>query len=364
MAGLYFDEQTERVAWIDVTRCFAIICVVLNHTIENTYRLNVESLSTLSTVSQLFALGSFTFGRLGVPLFLMITGYLLLNRSWNQESCLKFWKNNWFRLFMCTEIWWVIYNVFITVYYKASFNIVYFIQDLLFLRAVGLSHVWYMPMILGLYILIPFAGIALQKFEIKHLFFPIIVFSAYSFGYPVLSLIGKAVGYPVALQFSLGFSGGVYGLYLVFGYLIKKGIFSKITNSLVAIAFVGAFCFTVFFQICGYKLGHTYNVWYDNGFLAVSSMALMVLLSKVLPSITLNEKNMCVARNLAKNSFGIYLIHMLILTVIKPFIDSAIKICPIQFACLTISVFILSWACVEFCCKIPAIGKVIFNVKS
>lgn len=361
---IYKDSgQAERIDWIDATRCFAIFCVVLNHAIENIYILNVENLSTLSTKSQLFAIGSFTFGRLGVPIFLMITGYLLLDRNWNQESCLKFWKNNCFRLFVCTEIWWIIYNVFIAVYHKTPFNMVYFIQDLLFLKKINLGHVWYMPMILGLYILIPMAGIALQKFDIKHLLFPIVVFSVYSFGYPVLSIISREIGYPTSLQFSLGFSGGEYGLYLIFGYLIKKKAFFKTSNSLAAITFAGAFCFTVFLQICEYRLGHTYNVWYNNGFLAASSIALMILFSKVLASLTLNEKFMCIVKNLAKSSFGIYLIHVPILRVIKPFIVSTIKLYPIQFAYLTLTVFLLSWVLVELCGKVPVIGKVAFNMK-
>ena len=363
---VYFERQ-DRIDWIDAARCFAIFCVVVNHAIESIYKFEVEDFIALSTVSQFFALASFTFGRLGVPLFLMISGYLLLDRDWNQESCFKFWKNNWLRLFVCTEIWWVIYDVFITVYYKTPLDIVRLIQRLLFLTDVNMLHAWYMPMILGMYILIPMAGTALQKFETKHLFFPIIVFSGYSFAYPVLALISSAIGYPLKLRFSFGFSGGAFGLYLFYGYLTKKNFFYKISKNLVAIAFMGAFCLTVIFQFCGYKFEYAYKAWYDNGFLAICTVALMVLFSKVLPSptsIALNNKSKRLVRILARDSFGIYLIHMPILIAINPFISSIIKFYPIQFACLALADFILSWALVEFCCKIPVIGKILFYLKS
>ena len=359
-------RQTERINWIDIVRCFAIICVVVNHAIETTYTLTLEGLKTFSMQSRVFAFGGFTFGRLGVPLFLMISGYLLLDRNWDQERCLEFWKTNWLNLFICTEIWWVIYDLFITVYYKTPFHVIEFIQDILFLKKISLLHVWYMPMILGLYILIPIAGMALQNFDTKHLLFPILIFSAYSFGYPILSRMFNAIGHPLSLQFSLGFSGGVYGLFLVFGYLIKKNIFNKIPKLFFAVIFVGAFCATVLYQINEYRMDRQYNVWYDNGLLALCAVALMVLFSKVLPSIEITMKTMGVIRNLSEDSFGIYLVHTMILAVIQPFVHSVIKvrpIYPIQSVCLAITVFFLSWLLVECCRKIPIFGTKIFNIK-
>lgn len=210
------DRQvSNRIDWIDIARCFAIICVVLNHSIENTYILSVENMSAFPLKTHVFAMGLFTFGRLGVPIFLMITGYLLLDREWNTQMYVKFLKSNWLDMFLCTELWWIIYDIFLTLYNKVPFNMVHLIQELLFLRQVDLPHTWYMTMILGMYILLPLVGISLQQVETRYLLFPLLFYSVYSFGYPIISLLAGAMGENVFLQLSLGFSGGVWVIHTI-----------------------------------------------------------------------------------------------------------------------------------------------------
>ena len=135
-------------------------------------------------LGQICSLALFTFGRMGVPIFLMISGYLLLDRKYDAASTEKFWKENWLHLLICTEIWFLIYEIFLMAYSgeKIGFNEI--IGDLLFVHKVKLSHVWYMPMILGMYVLLPFAAKAIQSFESKYLYFPILLFCVYSFGFP------------------------------------------------------------------------------------------------------------------------------------------------------------------------------------
>lgn len=104
-------KDKEHIKWIDIARTFAIVCVVLNHAIDSCYNTSGNILKENSFASGIVAYSGLTIGRIGVPIFLMISGYLLLSRDWNQDNCIKFWKKNWLRLFICTEIWWVIYAV-------------------------------------------------------------------------------------------------------------------------------------------------------------------------------------------------------------------------------------------------------------
>ena len=353
----------ERYDWIDIARCFAIFCVVLNHSIENIYDLSVGKFTDLSIGSQVFAFVAYTFGRMGVPVFLMITGYLLIDRDWTQKKCLKFWKRNWGGLLVCTEIWWVIYDVLLSVYYNIPINILSLVEDMLFVRKIDLAHTWYMPMILGMYILIPMVGMALQKFDIKYLLFPIIVFSAYSFGYPFLNMVSSILGMPLSLQFSLGFSGGVYGLYIIYGYLIKKGTFKKIPKYIASLIGMIFFVLTVKMQVYAHKIGLNCNVWYDSVLLMICAVTMMVLFSKILPRIELSIKVRHIIRNLSKNSFGIYLFHMLVLYFLKPFMLSNSWKYGVKFWVLMIAVFSISWICVEIFSKIPKVGKILFNIR-
>lgn len=74
-------KQTD-ILWINVARSVAILLVVLCHATENSYGLNLDFMSQINTTSKILSLSLFTLGRLGVPIFLFISGYLLLNRRY------------------------------------------------------------------------------------------------------------------------------------------------------------------------------------------------------------------------------------------------------------------------------------------
>lgn len=92
-----------RIQSFDIARSFAIICVVLCHSIEFAYS-NVYYLN-LSENSQIFRIIFFTISRLGVPIFLFLTGALILKKQIeSDDDILKFYKNNLLPLFIAIEI--------------------------------------------------------------------------------------------------------------------------------------------------------------------------------------------------------------------------------------------------------------------
>ena len=88
----------KRIRWIDLARAFGILTVVLCHCVHEIYRLQLTYMSSLHRTGRLFGFAAFTAGRLGVPLFLMISGYLLLNRSYTADRCRYFFRHNFLRL--------------------------------------------------------------------------------------------------------------------------------------------------------------------------------------------------------------------------------------------------------------------------
>lgn len=215
--------KNERILWLDVARGSAIICVVLCHATENIYQLNLEFISQISAQSKIFALLAFTCGRLGVPLFLLISGYLLLDRHYGNEGSCLFWKKNLLGLLTTTEIWIVIYNVFLCWFNNEKFDIASLIKEMLFLKYVNVGHIWYVSMIIGMYIFLPLIADALQEINVKRLKIPLIISCIYLFFIPTNNVL------------DLSYSGGIYGIYLLSGYLIKKNTLKQIsTRKLIA----------------------------------------------------------------------------------------------------------------------------------
>ena len=109
-----------RIEWIDLVRAIAILTVLYIHATDGIYIITSSEIVHYTIYSRLFNFASLFIGRIGVPFFLMITGYLLLDRSYNDEKVRKFWEKNCRGLIAVTVIWSVIYAIslqYITVWY-------------------------------------------------------------------------------------------------------------------------------------------------------------------------------------------------------------------------------------------------------
>ena len=147
---------------LDLLRAFAILCVILVHTTERVYQFNLEAMPFYTLQRQWFALTLFTIGRMGVPIFLFLTGYLFLGRRFDEEYTALFYKRNLLGLLITVEIWIILYHAFNAWFYQIPFNLNELLRNMLFLKATNMSHMWYIPAILGIYLFIPFVSRALS----------------------------------------------------------------------------------------------------------------------------------------------------------------------------------------------------------
>ena len=146
----------------DLLRALAILCVILVHTTERIYQFNLEEMVHYSLQRKSFALTLFTIGRMGVPIFLFLTGYLLLSRNYDKEYTAVFYKRNFIGLLITVEIWIILYNIFNSWFYQIPFSMNELLRNMFFLKATNMSHMWYIPVILGIYLFIPFVSQALS----------------------------------------------------------------------------------------------------------------------------------------------------------------------------------------------------------
>ena len=107
-----------RIEWIDLVRAIAILTVLYIHATDGIYIISSDAILNYTIYSRIFNFASLFIGRIGVPFFLMITGYLLLDRVYDDERIRKFWDTSCKGLVIVTVIWAVIYVIslqFLTV---------------------------------------------------------------------------------------------------------------------------------------------------------------------------------------------------------------------------------------------------------
>lgn len=94
--------------------------------------------------------------------FSFLTGYLFLGRRFDEEYTALFYKRNLLGLLITVEIWIILYHAFNAWFYQIPFNLNELLRNMLFLKATNMSHMWYIPAILGIYLFIPFVSRALS----------------------------------------------------------------------------------------------------------------------------------------------------------------------------------------------------------
>lgn len=313
MKGCVQEElMRERRSWIDCARICAIFCVVLCHAVENFYGSVIRGEAQVGGGLWFAENTLFTIGRLGVPLFLAISGALLLERELTPG---RFYRKSLLPLFVTTEIWIVLNYFFACVFQGMVFRLPDLISEMCFLRTLELSHMWYMPMILGIYLVLPFLSvIARSATDMKAFRLPYLIgIFAFVLIPTVNVFLSEAVpgGEPLKFKPELDFLGGLYGLYLFGGYFITRyRVLEKVKSRYLVLAAGLAFLLNTAGQYYLY-INEYYKssrlLWYSSFFIFVMGMILFEGIRRGFdhPQVYVPEA----VEEMARCSFGIYLLH-------------------------------------------------------
>lgn len=152
---------------------------------------------------------------------------------------------------------------------------------------------------------------------------------------------------------NLGFFGGCYGVYVIVGGLLGRGV--KVKLSTLSCTLLGFFCLTIAYTCFAYSHGVGKNLWYDSFLLFLSSFFAFVCMSKLL-----HLREFPVVRSLSACSFGIYAIHFPLLWYIKSHLPQENLL---SVAITIVLTLFISWAIVHIASKVPFVAKWILLVK-
>ena len=348
------SKQINRIEGLDLLRVLAILCVVFIHTMPSEIQ-DIGYFNSLSTSSKIFYFSCFAVGRLGVPLFMLLSGYLLLSRDYDHKQTKKFYKKNFLSLLLTWEIWIFIYNLVLAWFRDSTFHMSIVVKNMFFIEAMSpnVFHAWYMEMILGIYLFIPFISRVLKTMSDREIAAFLAISFAYFFVVPTLNQF-KTIHWECSLD--LSFSGGVYGFYLIAGCLLKR-YEEQLRNALGSLAASAGFVTIValiLLQIPANTNDHLYLLWYDFCLLPIASMLIFIYFRDV-KVVKLRD----LVTNISTCSFGIYLFHILYLALFWRYETFDLFSDKLRIFLLFISSFMLSLISVIILKKISHLGRIL-----
>jgi len=292
--------------------------------------------------------------RFAVPVFVMISGALLLNREYELGG---FLKKRLTRVIWPFLFWSLVYVGYSWYDEELDFNADVWHNVLLVLHQLKYGayyHLWYVYMLIGLYLIIPVISRFVRNAKEKEIqYFLVVWFIVIAFTQPYLSRFWPQVD----VRYFTGYIGYlVLGYYLAYKELPQKGLSLPLG---------------IFYIMCltGITIG-TY-------FISVNTNSLSTLMYEPLgPFIILYASGIFLLarvtvfhlpasltrlRDIAGNySLGIYLCHALFLTLMGDW-GISYKLCDpyISIPVTALACFVLSFVLIFILSKIPLIGKYI-----
>lgn len=333
MSDLAEHAASKRISYLDVARSIAIISITINHAVNRSFSIysgQYEEFQSIPLYLSILKAVFYAFSRIGVPFFVMISGALLLPREYDKASLKKFLKHNWLYLLIITEIWLCIMFWYLQLLPDSvlsnrgwGYCLVRFVLTLLFINPVRMGSMWYMPMILCVYLLIPILSVALKNIDHKYFLIPMAIVLFCSYTLPDINGALGAFGFEKSLVTELDSSNvfSMYVVYLLAGFFISKGYLLRFSTAFLWVVLAISFIVFCAFQLWIYSLEYHFIVGldYQSIFPFIVSAAGFELLrrSKINGDGLLGR----ISHRLSVISFGIYFVHICIMEGLVSLID-------------------------------------------
>ncbi|WP_184550310.1 acyltransferase [Mucilaginibacter sp. FT3.2] len=340
------NNKDHNINWINNLRLISMLAVVVLHTASPLlFAIKGTPLPVWLTGDIYNALVRFA-----VPVFVMITGALLLHREYKLSD---FLKKRVGRLIPPFIFWSLVYIAY--RFYNEEFTFTGNIwTDVKFvlhqLQTGAYYHLWYVYLLIGLYLFIPILAKFVQHAtEQELLYFLAIWFLAMLLATPYLSIFNTAVD----LHNFTGYIG-----YLVLGhYLAYKQFNFKALPVIAAVVFIGMVALVAWGTYYLVLTDHELKTFYYEPvgpFVVVLSASAFLLAKYTQVAFNPTVKRIC--DNAGKYTLGIYLSHALVLNIFDLNDINYTLFNPVlSIPLIAICCFLLSWLLVYGMSKIPGV---------
>jgi len=294
----------QRILYLEIIRVIAAIAVITIH-VSSQYWAKVDLTSLDWQVMNLYD----SLARVAVPLFVMISGALFLSREkpiTYQDIFTKYIKR--------IAIIFIAWSFFYAFYYSLQRH-----ESLsqFFIRFIGGHyHLWYLFMLIGLYLILPFLKKITEDKKMTE-YFLILSFVFTSFiptlvKIPGFNLLSEPYG-SLHYHFTLG-----YPSYFVLGYYLHQAHFTKSAQKKIYFLGILGFLFTfISTAIMSLYKGVAYKGFYNNFMIGVVLEAVAIFVYVKHHDFHLSKTKLNLTNLFSKYSLGIYLIHVFVLDELK-----------------------------------------------
>ncbi len=335
---------------VDLIRTVAIILVILLHAaIEPNPDLNIMSPQGVQLwwTSNIYD----SVARSSVPLFVMLTGALLLQPNKVDESLRVFFKKRWNRIGIPVIFWGALFFAWDFLVRGQSLSALSILQGIL----VGpYVHFWYVYILIGLYLITP-----LLRVIVVHADWRIIRY------FLIIWFIGTSIVTLVTLYANLSsqtiwFKDNIFLLTGLIGYFILGAYVAKLRfrSSILYLGLILSIVWTIFgtFLLVG-TLGERYSQFFldATSFSVIIASVTLFLILAAIPNQTIENRfprGNKILKVISQNTLPIYLFHIIILetlqkgylgfrisvTTMNPIIEIPFVTVLTLFLCLTIIV--------------------------
>lgn len=304
------DKKDSRSYNADFIRFYAIFLVVLLHSVAPIMiAFNKTSISTWLTADILFS-----FSHQSVPLFVMVSGMLLLSPD-KDDRIVLFFKKRLSKILIPFFFWGTIFILWRITYKNEIISFASFIH--LFIQGKPYYHFWFMYMIIGLYLATPILRTYLKHADSKNVFFMI---ALWFFVVSINPLLESFLGTKFGVNFVVA-NGGYVG-YFIMGYILRSFVVKE------------KYCFILFVIIIIMSMITVTGTWFFtfrsggeyNGFFVKTSTPNIIFLSlsvflliNSISFIDFPKKHPLFLKIIllfSKLSFGVFFVHPIIIDIL------------------------------------------------
>lgn len=336
----------ERIFYLDFLRSFAIIMVLILHSISP-YISTAELFGSTSWYINI-VLNAFT--RTGVPIFLMISGYLLLSSD-KCKDFKGFYKKSLIHIGIPLVFWNIAYYAAKCIAGSVDFKFTKLLSD--FIDCGTEYHLWYLYTLIGIYLIAPFLKILVEHCNMKQLLWLLFLMMFCTTIRPFINTITPVYIY----LFDPLFNGYISCFFM--GYILGNMEYNR--KSIIAFLTTGLICFLI--STIGHNIVSSsegidlvFNYGYSLCHYGLAA-SIFVLAKTFLEKKSIFEN--CIT-TLSKLSFGIYLIHVMVMDLICNYfmIDASPIISSLY---IFVSTFIGSYFISFLLSKIKYINRVVLG---